>query len=513
MSGISIYRLLGTSTAQPKMEVAHTMAGHDAATEAVRNVLSRLRKRRGLRSNRLDSTEIDAGPLLELHVIARHADRAGLRREDAVAPVLRELVRRMPATDRLIADAELALGLLDSTPANGIDPTALYAEDLGARRKYLCEHWDELHRAIRAETIPPAPTVSRLRRTPEQRAFTALARLLVDGATVPIADYPNTVAAQSVSQPSAGRVTVVGDAVIDHLYRVEHRPRPHTAVAGSLITHPGGKGLTRAVALARLGLEVQLMATVGDDPSGRRIVEYLRSQRIGTDLITLLPGTPTPVTAVIIGPSGEPAIIACKADLVALSLEDLSAPAAVQALSTADAVLMSFEQPMPILEHVLATLGALARRPTVIVHAAPPATRPQRLYQHLRTVDYLIGSTEELRQLTTTHGEDDPVRQLRLLGVQTVCTIDDFACSVRSDTVNVDVPPFPALLTGTPGAHAAFSAALAYRLLRSRRPADTSDFTWATAAMVATQSLDDVPSAMPTADRIDHIVKFASEEQ
>jgi ribokinase len=174
---------------------------------------------------------------------------------------------------------------------------------------------------------------------------------------------------------------------------------------------------------------------------------------------------------------------------------------------------MSFEQPVPILEHVLATLGALARRPTVIVHAAPPVTRPQRLYQHLRTVDYLIGSTEELRQLTATHGEADPVRQLRLLGVQTVCAIDDFACSVRSDTVNMDVPPFPALLTGTPGAHAAFSAALAYRLLTSRRPAQESDFIWATAAMVATQSLDDVPGAMPRADRIDHIVNFASEEQ
>ncbi|MGF6888102.1 ribokinase [Nocardia sp. GAS34] len=486
------------------------MAGHDAATEAVRNVLSRLRKRRGLRSNRLDSTEIDAGPLLELHVIARHADRAGLRREDAVAPVLRELVRRLPATERLITDTELALGLLDTVPANGVDPAGLYADDLGARRQYLCEHWQELHRALRAETIPPAPTVSQLRRTPERRAFTELARLLVDdGAqTAPLPDL-----AGRAAQPSVGRVTVVGDAVIDHLYRVEHRPRPHTTVNGSLITHPGGKGLARAVATARLGLEVQLMAAVGEDQSGRRIVDYLRGQRIGTELITLRPGTPTPVTAVIITPSGEPTIIACKADMAALSMEDLASPAAVQALSSADAVLMSFEQPVSILEHVLATLGGLAHRPIVMVHAAPPVTRPQRLYPHLRSVDYLIGSTEELRQLTTLHGEEDPVPQLRLLGVQTVCAIDDFGCSVRSDTIDLDVPPFPALLTGSPGAHAAFSAALAYRLLRSRQPAEASDFIWATAAMVATQSLDNVPSAMPPADRIDHIVKFASEEQ
>ncbi|WP_067893937.1 PfkB family carbohydrate kinase [Nocardia vaccinii] len=484
------------------------MAGNDAAIEAVRNVLSRLRKRRGLRSNRLDSTEIDAAALLGLRVIGLYADRLGLRRQDAVVPVIREMVRRMPPTDRLIADAELALGLLDDATAGRIDTAGLYAEDLGARRDYLCAHWRRLHEAVRAETIPPAPTVSQLRRNPEHRAFAELARLLVEGTTY--GSHPPDVAADPADPQVRGRVTVVGDAVIDHLYRVERIPQGHGTVTGSFIAHPGGKGLARAVALARLGIEVHLMAAVGDDEAGRRILDFLHEQQVRTDLIKILPNAPTPVTAVIVAPSGEQATIACKTDPATLSADDLTTMATHRALNSADAVLMSFEQPVPILEHVLATLGALEPRPTLIVHAAPPVTRPERLYPHLRVVDYLIGTSDELSRLT---GTIEAAWQLRMHGVQTVCTIDDFGCSVRSDRLTVDIPPFPTLLTGSPGAHAAFSAALAYRLLRSRRPADTGDFTWATAAMVATQSLDDVPSAMPPADRIDHIVKLASEER
>ncbi|MQY22198.1 PfkB family carbohydrate kinase [Nocardia macrotermitis] len=487
------------------------MAGNDAAIEAVRNVLSRLRKRRGLRSDRLDSTEIDAAALLDLRVIAQHADHLGVRRQDAVVPVIRDMVRRLAPTDRLIADTELALGLLEDTGTDHPAPAHLYAEDLGARREYLCLHWRALHEAVHADTVPPAPTLSQLRRTPEHHAFTELARLLVEGTPYgshPLATHPAPT--DPATDQVHGRVTVVGDAVIDHLYRVETIPRAHSTVTGSFIAHPGGKGLSRAVALARLGLEVHLMAAVGDDDAGRRILEFLREQHVRTDLVKIVPSTPTPVTAVIVAPTGEQTIIACKADPAVLTAEDLAGPAAHRALAEADAVLMSFEQPVPILEHVLATLGALEHPPTLIVHAAPPVTRPERLYPHLRVVDYLIGSGEELRRLT---GADAAAWQLRMHGVRTVCTLEDFGCSVRSDHLDVEIPPFPTLLTGSPGAHAAFSAALAYRLLRSRRPADRGDFTWATAAMVATQSLDDVPSAMPAADRIDHIVKLAAEER
>ena len=55
--------------------------------------------------------------------------------------------------------------------------------------------------------------------------------------------------------------------------------------------------------------------------------------------------------------------------------------------SGSDAVLLTFEQSTAVVERVLATVGAAARPPRLIVHAAPRIAEPQLLYPHLRAVD------------------------------------------------------------------------------------------------------------------------------
>ena len=81
-----------------------------------------------------------------------------------------------------------------------------------------------------------------------------------------------------------------------------------------------------------------------------------------------------------------------------------------------------------------------------------------------------------------------------------------------SDELETAITPFPTALDDAIGAHAAFSAALVYRLISTRRPAAEQDYVWATAAMVAAQSIGNVPGAMPLAHEIDRIVRLASEE-
>jgi ribokinase len=65
------------------------------------------------------------------------------------------------------------------------------------------------------------------------------------------------------------------------------------------------------------------------------------------------------------------------------------------------------------------------------------------------------------------------------------------------------------VLDDAPGAGAAFTAALAYRLVTTGRPAGRADFEWATAAMAAAQSCSAFPDAMPTVEEIDRIVAAA----
>ncbi|WP_280181195.1 PfkB family carbohydrate kinase [Nocardia farcinica] len=439
------------------------MAPHDTGTVAVRNILTRLCKRSGLSADRLRTTEIDVAPLLELPVIRRRAHRDRAAPEAVVAPVVRELAARLAPSDRFIVDAALALGLWRAEPPAGVDPDRLYAPDLGERRASLAEYWHTLHAATDADPNPPELTVRSLRTNPERRAFTALAALLDadPGYGEPgYGDhgYDDTDDATARSEAPAahtaplGRITVVGDAVIDHIYRTDRLPAEDAPAKGRFAEHLGGKGLNRAVAAARLGFRVQLMAAVGDDPAGRRILRALRREDVGTDLVRIAAGEPTPVAALIVTATGAYGVIGRGDDAVRLSAEDLTTPAALAALTDCDALLLTFEQPTPVLEQVLRLLRAGARtRPRLFVQPTPPLEAPQYLYEFFDRIDYLIGTPGELAQLVGadpaavgSESEEQVVHRLRALGVDCVCVVEGLHCRVRSAALTLDVgPPAP----------------------------------------------------------------------
>lgn len=436
-------------------------------------------------------------------------------------PLVRDLAGRLEPTDRLIVDAELSLGLLRENPPADIDPGRLYAADLGVRREYLTAYWQVLHEAVGAQPILVAPTVRSLRGAPERRAFTALAAQLAtasvfDGAhVIDAATALNNAVAESNSATHRGVVTVIGDAVIDHMYLVDRIPGAGGTTRGGYEEHPGGKGLTRAVAAARLGLRVRLISAVGDDDAGGRILEYLRSERVDTELVKVVPYAPTPVTAVIVAGTGAASTIGCKDERIRLSAQDLRSDAIRSAIATSDALLLTFEQPTGVIEQIMADLRGLRSRPLVVVHPAPPLDRPQYLYQYLGVVDYLVGGDKDLDALAmVSEGAtgETTATLLRALGVRAVCALQDFRCAVWSDEVSDRFHPFPTALEHSVGAYAAFSAALAYRLVSSRRPAARNDYVWATAAMVATQSVGDVPGAMPLVSEVERIFRLATEE-
>jgi ribokinase len=487
---------------------------------AIRNILTRLGKHSGLNPDRLRTTEIDVSPLLDLPVVRQRAHQAGVTAEQAVLPVVIELTTQLGPTDRMIVDAALSLGLFRENPPAGVDLDRLYAEHMGKRREYLTEQWQSLHEALRADSIPPTPTVRQLRGALEHNAFTALAGLLAAGSQYAIAlpydaPKPKMLVALAYSNAKPGVVTVVGDAVIDHIYRIDHVPRPGKSTPGSFEEHPGGKGLNRAVAAARLGLEVRLIATIGDDDRGRYILDYLREENVDTDLVKIVAGAQTAVAAVMITSTGMSSSIGCKDDRVRLGAPDPRNPAIRDAILTSDVVLLTFEHAVDVIEEVMATMRPDAP-PLLVVDPTPPIDRPQLLYKHLGAVDYLVGGRWELERMMgdVNHGPDtDVVRRLRSLGVRSVCVLEDFGCTVRSDGVDVEILPYPVALEGSPGAQAAFAAALAYRLISSRRSADRQDYLWATAAMVATQSFGDVPGAMPLVGEIDRIVRLSSEDR
>ncbi|MGW4766872.1 PfkB family carbohydrate kinase [Nocardia sp. NPDC004278] len=495
------------------------MVQQDSRTVAIRNILTRLSKRSGLSVDRLRTTEIDVAPLLDLPIVQQRAQQERVSPEEAVLPVVSDLARQLDPTNRLIADVELSLGLLREKHSAGIDHDRLYAADLGERREYLTAQWRLLHEALGAESIPDAPSVRSLRATPERRAFTALAGQLAAASAYSVSNYrftpePKVLIALPDSQPRQGMVTVIGSAVIDHIYRISNIPSAGKSTPGSFEVHAGGKGLNRAVAAARLGLRVRLVSAVGDDDAGRHILNYLATENVDTELVRVVPGAQTNVSAVMITSTGVSSKIGCEDDRIWQGACDMRDPKLRATLESSDAVLLTFEQPAEAIRRVLAVVRGLANPPSLVVHPSPPVDSPQYFYEYLNAVDYLVGAPWELRRMlpgeSGAAGPDDAQRLLSL-GVRAVCTTEGFRCTVRSAEVTADIANFPVALEDSPGAAAAFSAALAYQLVTTGRPADEPAFRWATAAMVATQSFGDIPDAMPSVRDIDRIVQLARE--
>jgi ribokinase len=88
-------------------------------------------------------------------------------------------------------------------------------------------------------------------------------------------------------------VVVLGGANLDYLARGSRLPRPGDTVRGDEFQEaPGGKGANQAVAAARLGARVALIARVGDDARGTAMLERLLAEGVDARYVLRDPGHP-----------------------------------------------------------------------------------------------------------------------------------------------------------------------------------------------------------------------------
>lgn len=105
-------------------------------------------------------------------------------------------------------------------------------------------------------------------------------------------------------------VCVIGSINQDEVVRVATIPRPgETVLADGIRRHAGGKGANQAVAAARLGATVALVACVGDDEDGARLLGQLRAEGVDTIDVVTAAGVPTGRALVSVDSRGENSII------------------------------------------------------------------------------------------------------------------------------------------------------------------------------------------------------------
>jgi sulfofructose kinase len=104
-----------------------------------------------------------------------------------------------------------------------------------------------------------------------------------------------------VAQSSAPYVVCVGAATLDTILAVPHHPAADDrVVASELVRAGGGPAATAAVALARLGVPVFFVGSVGEDAAGGAIRAGLEDEGVDVSELTLQAGARSIESAILV---------------------------------------------------------------------------------------------------------------------------------------------------------------------------------------------------------------------
>jgi ribokinase len=484
------------------------------------HVLEKLRTRDGLTLTRLQTGREEAAPLLRLDATQRFADVHQVPLLPAAIGVISQCVlETIDGTQRIVADAILALGLFADQYSRTLDTRviqALRSNSLGTRRSALLDNWSRLHESM--DLSPDeAPSDRTLRGTIERDVLRELARQLVRRELTSVgsrnAMRPAGVPAYGTEVRSRGRVIVVGGAVMDATFRTKSLPQSETSTeAYGFDLSPGGKGGSQAVASARLGLDVKLIAAVADDRFGQEIIQYLIDEGVDTSLLKVIPRARTPFTGVIELELGDSIAVNWRNQLeVRLDPGDIDALTAE--LVDCDAVLITFEVPRETVQHTLAAIHSADHdRPLAIVTPGQPYPDDDLSRHSLAQIDYLVAHPWELGRYSPPGQErfdPDPVaRHLLAYGVENLCLLGNGGCTVYSDTEleTFSVPSFPSIYKESSAARDAFCAALAAQLIDHDGKFDEQIALWATTAMACATADFPLSNSMPDRHRVDTLL-------
>lgn len=195
-------------------------------------------------------------------------------------------------------------------------------------------------------------------------------------------------------------ITVVGSTNTDMVIKTSKLPLPgETILGGEFLMNPGGKGANQAVAAARLGGKVTLVAKTGEDIFGRQAKSLFESENLNTDFLFSDRESPSGIALITVDNQAENCIVVAPGANARLSGTDIDM--ASSAILNADIVLMQLEIPLDTVIYTAEIATKAGKK--VILNPAPAQSLPDGLLKIL----YMITPNEtEAELLTGIHVTD-----------------------------------------------------------------------------------------------------------
>lgn len=293
-------------------------------------------------------------------------------------------------------------------------------------------------------------------------------------------------------------IVVAGSFVVGMTVRLPRMPYPgETLVADLFDLGVGGKGTNLAVAAARQGRRVAIVARVGDDDFAAMAYNLYRREGIDSRGVVRTPGEKTAVGLVYLQPNGENTIGLYRGANWQLTPADIEP----HIVTHHDARVLATQLEIP--DEAAAAAVRMARKQgmRVILNPAPARALPAAI---LREVDILTPNEGEARVLAGLRADDDATdilevaRALLAQGPRAVIvTRGARGCLVvTSDEDPLAIPAHPVQPVDTVGAGDAFNGGLAAALAAGMTLPDAARWANITAAL-ATRAVGAV-GGLPT---------------
>lgn len=271
---------------------------------------------------------------------------------------------------------------------------------------------------------------------------------------------------------SDARIVVVGSTMIDLVAYADRLPGDgETVVGSSYVTGFGGKGANQAVIAARLGAEVAMVNTLGEDDHGTAYLAQFAAEGIDTTFIRRVPGS-SGVAPIWVDRTGTNRII-----IVPGANMEVRPDVAAEAVETVRPKVVIGQFEIPQATTAAGFAAARTHGATTVLNPAPAAPVDPAL---LGVTDWLVPNETEFELIAGVRlGETDDDRAAVVsafadrLGVSVVVTLGERGALVvpRGGTPSrVEAPRVEAV--DTTGAGDAFVGAFAVGLALGRSVED-----------------------------------------
>ncbi len=296
-------------------------------------------------------------------------------------------------------------------------------------------------------------------------------------------------------------IYVIGSVNTDMVVKADRLPKPgQTVSGGDFFMSAGGKGGNQAVAAARLGANVRMVANLGADVFGDAAVKRLEAESVDTTLVRRDENQPSGVALISVDAAGENQIVVAPG--ANATLLEAQVDRAFETMPEGSLVLLQLEVPLPTVAHAVVVAGEKGCR--VILDPAPAKALPGEL---LSGVFLLTPNETEAEALTGIDVHDqssalEAARELRDAGVANVAITLGGEGVLLATAEGSELIPAPEVsAVDTTAAGDCFNGSLAVALAEGTSLREAAAFACRAAAISVTRL--GAQDSMPFAGEVD----------